>query len=89
MGDTFLSEISINEEKEERIRNLFKSFRELDACIEPYQEQKKELRSSYVENKWLTNEEFSIAKKAYNALKHKTNLSDVQIFAEIGKSEMP
>ena len=84
-----ISEITIDEEKRKRIRNLFKSFCEIDNAIEPFREQRRDLRNSYIENDWLTNDEFSLAKKAYTALKSNINLDDVQIFIEIGKEGFP
>lgn len=80
-----LSNIIVDEEKKKRVLNLFKSLKEIDRCIEPFKEQRKELRMSYVEQKWLTKEEFSLAKKAYASLKSGTNLDDVKLFAEIGQ----
>ena len=79
----------IDPEKKERIENLIKSFREIDACIEPFSEQKKELRTSYLENEWLTKDEFNMVKKAYNFLKRKGNVNDFNAFVEIAKKEMP
>lgn len=84
-----LSQIAMDEQKKERLIKLFESFRQLDYAIEPFKEQKKELRSSYIENQWLTNEEFSLAKKAYNFLKSKVNIDDVATFIEAGKSAFP
>lgn len=57
----------------QKIKDLLESFIELDAAIEPFQEQKKELRESYVkENQILTNAQFNLIKKAYNAAKPKS-----------------
>lgn len=81
--------ISIDPEKKTRIENLVKSLRELDNCIAPFREQKADLRKSYVENDWLTKDEFTLVKKAYNALKNKTDMDDLNTIIDICKKEMP
>ena len=84
-----LSQITMDPDKKDRVVKLFESFNELDRCMEPFKEQKKELRSSYIENQWLSNEEFSLAKKAYNLLKNKINIDDVGTFVDAGKEAFP
>jgi len=81
--------IMINEEKRERIEKLIRSLKELDACIAPYQEQKKELRTSYIEQGWLNKEEFNLVKKSFNLLKQKTNMEDLSTIFDISKKEIP
>ena len=85
-----MASIVITPEKKEYIEKLIKSLKELDACIEPYKEQKKELRSLYTkENDWLSNDEFSMVKKAYNAIKSELDLDDLASFVRIAAKEMP
>ena len=59
--------VTLTEEKKKKIVDLIKSLREIEACIEPYQEQRKELRTSYIDNNWLSNDEFSLVKKVIEA----------------------
>lgn len=84
-----MANLTFDPEKTKRIENLIKSLREIDTFIEPFQEQRKDLRKSYVENGWLTKEEFNLAKKAYNAIKNKVDIDDLSTFVEIAKKEMP
>lgn len=85
-----MATFEITPEKEEYIRKLIKSLKEIESCIEPYKEQRKELRSLYTkENDWLTNEEYSMVKKAFNAAKNDTDMDDFASFVEIAKKEMP
>ena len=58
-------------------------------AIQPYQDQRRELRTEYIENQWLTNGEISLVKKAYNAVKTKVDLDDLSSFMDIVKSEIP
>jgi len=81
--------ITIDKEKKERIEKLIKSFKELDACIFPFQDQKKDLRKSYIDQGWLNKEEYDLVKKSYNLLKRKTNLQDLSTIYDIAKKELP
>ena len=84
-----MATIAITEEKKKHVTNLIKSYRAIDGVIQPYQDQRKELRTEYIENQWLTNGEISLVKKAYNAVKMKVDLDDLSSFMDIVKKEMP
>ena len=64
-----MATIAITEEKKKHVLRLIKSYKAIDSAILPYQEQKKELRKEYIENDWLSNNEVSLVKKAYNIVK--------------------
>ncbi len=81
--------IAIDDEKRKRIENLVKTFREIESCILPFQEQRKDLRKSYEENGWLTKDEYNMVKRAYNARKHKVDMDDLSTMVDIIKVEMP
>jgi hypothetical protein len=81
--------IVVDDEKRKRVENLVKSFREIDNAILPFREQRTELRKSYVENGWLTKDEFTLVKKAYNALKTKVDMDDLSTVVDIARKEMP
>jgi predicted nuclease with TOPRIM domain len=84
-----MATIAITEEKKKHVVNLIKSYRAIDSAIQPYQDQRKELRTEYIENQWLNNNEISLVKKAYNAVKTKVDLDDLSSFMDIVKKEMP
>mgnify|MGYP003627083531 FL=1 len=84
-----MATIAITEEKKKHVINLIKSYRAIDGAIQPYQDQRKELRTEYMENQWLSNNEISLVKKAYNAVKTKVDLDDLSSFMDIVKSEIP
>jgi len=84
-----MATIAITEEKKKHVINLIKSYRAIDGAIQPYQDQRKELRTEYIENQWLTNNEISLVKKAYNAVKTKVDMDDLSSFMDIVKSEIP
>lgn len=79
----------ITPEKKEHIKSLAKTLREIDACIAPFQEQRKDLKEHYQSNNWLTAEEFMMVRKAYNAAKRNDNLQELQEFMDIVKVELP
>jgi hypothetical protein len=83
-----MATISITEEKKKHVVRLIKSFKAIDSAILPYQEQRKELRKEYIENDWLTNDEISMVKKAYNAVKNQLDLDDLSSMMEIAKEEI-
>ena len=83
-----MATIAITEEKKKHVVRLIKSFKAIDSAILPYQEQRKELRKEYIENDWLTNEEISMVKKAYNAIKTQLDLDDLSSMMEIAKEEI-
>ena len=59
--------------KEERIVNYIKSVAAIDEALEPFKEQKRELKSNYVENGWLDKDEIKLAMKAYRMIKDETD----------------
>ena len=84
-----MATIAITEEKKKHVVRLIKSFKAIDSAIQPYKDQRKELRTEYIENQWLSNNEISLVKKAYNAVKTKVDLDDLSSFVDIVKSEIP
>ncbi len=51
--------------KEDRIINYIKSIASIDDCMQPFKEQKRDLKTNYVENGWLDKQEIKLALKAY------------------------
>jgi len=52
----------------------------LEEAMEPFKEQKKELRVEYVENGWLTKEEVRLAVRAYRMLKQDEDIAQLATF---------
>jgi len=77
---------SENTGKEEHIVNYVKSFVALEEAMEPYKEQKRDLRSSYNENNWLTRDEMRMAVKAWRLMKTDTDFEELtDIFNHVKK----
>ena len=66
-----------NDQKKQYVKEYIRSLKAIEDCIEPYQEQKRELRSEFRENGWLNTDEIRAAVKAYRLYKHKYNIEEV------------
>tara|TARA_Y100000592_G_scaffold78359_1_gene123194 strand:+ start:324 stop:647 length:324 start_codon:yes stop_codon:yes gene_type:complete len=60
--------------KEEHLANYIKTFVAIEDAMEPFKEQRKDLRESYNENGWLTKEEMRLAVKAYRLYESETDM---------------
>jgi len=60
--------------KEEHLSNYIKTFVAIEDAMEPFKEQRKDLRESYNENGWLTKEEMRLAVKAYRLYESETDM---------------
>ena len=66
--------------KAQHIAEYIQSIAAIEECMEPYREQRKDLRRNYIENKWLYKGEISLAMKAFRMLQHDVdfdNLSEI------------
>ena len=66
-----------NEQKKQYIREYIRSLKAIEDCLEPYQEQKRELRSEFRNNGWLNTDEIRAAVKAYRLYRGKVNIDEV------------
>jgi len=60
---------------EEHMAEYLDSMKALEEAMEPYKDQKRDLKANYVENGWLTKQEISLAVKAYRLAKDDTDMS--------------
>lgn len=68
---------SSNTQKKQYVKEYIRSLKAIEDCIEPYQEQKRELRSEFRQNGWLNTDEIRAAVKAYRLFKGKVNIDEV------------
>ena len=66
-----------NEQKQQYVKEYIRSLAAIEECIEPFQEQKRELRSEFRTNGWLNTDEIRAAVKAYRLFKGKVNIDEV------------
>ena len=60
---------SEEEKKQEKMIEYIRSLRAIEDAMEPFKEQKRELKAEFKENGWLTGEEISLTVKAYRMMK--------------------
>tara|TARA_B100001989_G_scaffold244314_1_gene212941 strand:- start:446 stop:739 length:294 start_codon:yes stop_codon:yes gene_type:complete len=65
----------IDKEKEDHMVDYIQSMKAIEDAMEPYKEQKRELKSEYIENGWLNKEDISLTVKAYRLLKDEVDIS--------------
>ena len=71
--DTKEEEVS----KEDHVKNYIKIFDAIENAMEPFKEQKKDLREEYSENGWLSKQEIRLAVKAYRLVKSDTDMEEL------------
>ena len=64
-------------EKELMIVEYIKSIKALEDAMEPFKEQRRELRKEYQDNGWFTREEIRVAIKAYRLMRSGDDLDDL------------
>jgi len=65
------------EEKKRYVKEYIRSLSAIEEAMEPYKEQKRELRTEFRENGWLDTDELRAAVKAYRLYKGKVNIDEV------------
>tara|TARA_R100000406_G_scaffold88697_1_gene74252 strand:- start:615 stop:887 length:273 start_codon:yes stop_codon:yes gene_type:complete len=74
---------TVRDETVEKMIEYIKSMKTIEDAMEPYKEQKRELREEYKEQGWLTKEEISMAVRAYRMMKSDV---DIQQFVNVFNS---
>ena len=70
----------VRDEKTEKMIEYIRSLNTIEAAMEPYKEQKRELRKEFKEQGWLTAEEISMTVKAYRMMKSEV---DIEQFVKV------
>jgi hypothetical protein len=69
--------MATNEQKKQYVKEYIRSLKAIEDCIEPYQEQKRELRAEFRNNGYLSTDEIRAAVKAYRLFKDKVDIEEV------------
>jgi hypothetical protein len=64
----------VRDEKTEKMIEYIRSLNTIEEAMEPYKEQKRELRKEFKEEGWLTAEEISMTVKAYRMMKSEVDI---------------
>ena len=65
------------DEKTEKMIEYIRNLNAIEEAMEPYKEQKRELRKEFKEQEWLSKEEISMAVKAYRMLKADQDIDEL------------
>ena len=64
-------------ERKRYVKEYIRSIVAIEEAMEPYKEQKRDLRAEYRENGWLTTDEIRAAVKAYRLFKGNVDIDEV------------
>ena len=76
-SDSEEAEETVKDEKTEKMIEYIRSLKAIEDAMEPYKEQKRELRKEYKEQEWLSKEEISMAVKAYRMMKSEVDVEQL------------
>ena len=75
---------TIRDETVEKMIEYIRSMKTIEDAMEPYKEQKRELREEFKEQGWLSKDEISMAVKAYRMMKSDVDIDQfVNVFNSI------
>tara|TARA_R110000851_G_scaffold331911_3_gene506902 strand:+ start:286 stop:552 length:267 start_codon:yes stop_codon:yes gene_type:complete len=72
----------MEKEKRQKFAEYVQSIAAIEESMKPYRDQRKELRRNFVENRWLSREEASLAVKAYRMWEQQIDFEDLTAIYE-------
>jgi len=69
--------VSNEDQRMQYVKEYIRSLVAIEEAMEPYKEQKRELRAEFRENGWLSTDEIRAAVKAYRLFKDNVNIDEV------------
>tara|TARA_R100001591_G_scaffold67774_1_gene76791 strand:- start:80 stop:331 length:252 start_codon:yes stop_codon:yes gene_type:complete len=69
--------VSTEDKRKQYVKEYIRSLVAIEEAMEPYKEQKRELRAEFKENGWLNTDELRAAVKAYRLFKDNVNIDEV------------
>jgi|TARA_R110000824_G_scaffold190728_1_gene372246 hypothetical protein len=74
--------------KEQHMGDYIKSMKALEDAMEPYKEQKRDLKTDYIDSGWLTKEDISLTTRAYRLLKNDVDIEAlIDIYENLRKEK--
>ncbi len=64
--------------KEDHIVNYISSLATIEDAMQPYKDQRTDLRKEYIENGWLTTDDIRTAVKAYRLMKQEVDFDELR-----------
>ncbi len=75
--EIMMEALQCEKDKQSHMKDYIESIRAIEDAIEPYKEQKRDLRKEYDENGWLSKNEQRLAVRAYRLLKEEVDLDEL------------
>ena len=75
-SDTAIVE-EVRDERTEKMIEYIRSLKTIEEAMEPYKEQKRDLRKEFRDNSWLNTDEIRAAVKAYRLFKGNFNIDEI------------
>jgi hypothetical protein len=72
----------VEKEKRQKFAEYVQSIAAIEECMKPYRDQRKELRRNFIENRWLSREEASLAVKAFRMWEQQIDFEDLTAIYE-------
>jgi len=66
-----------NDERKRYVKEYIRSLKAIEDAMEPYKEQRRDLRTEFRTNGWLNTDEIRAAVKAYRLYKGNVNIDEV------------
>ena len=77
----------VRDEKTEKMIEYIRNLKAIEDAIEPYAEQKRELRKDFKDQGWLTGDEISMTVKAYRMMKKDVDIDQfVSVFESLSNA---
>ena len=76
-SDSEEAEETVKDEKTEKMIEYIRSLKAIEDAMEPYKEQKRELRKDFKEQGWLSGDEISLTVKAYRMMKSEVDIDEL------------
>jgi hypothetical protein len=67
----------VRDEKAEKMIEYIRSLKTIEEAMEPYKEQKRELKADFKRQGWLTGDEISMTVKAYRMMKADVDVDEL------------
>jgi len=69
--------VSTEDERKRYVKEYIRSLNAIEEAMEPYKEQKRELRAEFRENGWLNTDEIRAAVRAYRLFKDNVDIDEI------------
>ena len=69
--------MSTEDERKRYVKEYIRSLNAIEEAMEPYKEQKRELRAEFRENGWLNTDEIRAAVRAYRLFKDNVDIDEI------------